>query len=1019
MIYSAGHKAVRGDVLEIVYGDNIRKTIAIGEEENPGLEYACIGKTAGMKFEYLNTSIQIRRISPMDDAVQDRRWIPKVTDFFRLPDDRKSNQYEEVKFGIVNDVTGWKMDALIRELKEKIRAENEISERVLGHNTVGNRTYQQPKWDIDTEVEGCRKIRKNPYGVRLDYLNKKTNEVITIYIGEQRIEDTEGAHVLGWNNTFQQIITSDEDGRTKLSHFQKDAINGIHLESLIHNNTGEFECNGVTYKLQLRRSYSFENLEYGVTYENVYDVQKDAEITDPFLIKVLESKRLQNEMTSIVFSIQEEQRQIMYRPLEQNLVIQGCAGSGKTMILMHRISALLGDVDGLKAENIVILTPNEIFTKSLDSLSRTLEISKVGKISIDRFYEEMIRHYLPGKTFDDEINDEAQVYSFDVLKRAYTEETFDQALRIENDCIHKHQNEFEGEYLKIESLLKRSGLTKTQSANNFAQYLERLTATMARLEQKIKEQSDEIRSIEKQIANDQNRVLESNENARKAEEEMLGLIINVLHDVEVRRSECVYSNSELEKECEKLELKLRKSSTVRNTKGYVDASGIVNLVELALSGEEGLMRLARSYQAAQNEVALLEAEKNKVNPNDIRKQFEVEERLLESRKRLLELYEQVPKESDVMILKDENEIKKEIEEKQRTITQNQSCIKACDNCLTMIKAAKGHTWPDLKQVNGYEIIQDIIESYQAAWETIRIQSGRATNIMNQIDDFQRKLNHLKEKMPSKEENTAMNALNDKIQCCTANSIIEESMQKVCETNGIKTDVICRIQLLFLLQLCYGYFEKQVTNKIALLCIDEAQDVSALEVMLLKKLLGKNIHWNLFGDYMQVSTPYKGQSGKANLWKSVESQINAEIQTIDVNYRNAKEIVNYCNSEFNMNITPMGLNGEVIQESWAMCMEDFVNCLKESKEEYTAAIIVNDSTKFRMYRNELLYGDYEIDESDFSIGTVEEGKIALLDIKRAKGMEFRHVFVDIEEMTQNEKYIAYTRALEKLFVAEPD
>ena len=36
---------------------------------------------------------------------------------------------------------------------------------------------------------------------------------------------------------------------------------------------------------------------------------------------------------------------------------------------------------------------------------------------------------------------------------------------------------------------------------------------------------------------------------------------------------------------------------------------------------------------------------------------------------------------------------------------------------------------------------------------------------------------------------------------------------------------------------------------------------------------------------------------------------------------------------------------------------------------------------------------------------------------AKGMEFRYVVVDPDEMTENDKYIAYTRAMEKLYIVE--
>lgn len=1015
-----GHKAVRGDVLDIVYHYNIQKTIAIGEEENPGLEYACIGKEEGDRFEYLDTHILIKKIYPMCDELQDRQWVPKVTDFFKLPEDRKSAQYEEVKFGIVNDVTEWKMDALQREKTEKIRAENEESERVLGHNTVGPRHYQKQKWTIDSEIKAYRKIRHNPYGVRLDYLNEKTHEIVTLYIGEQKIEDKKGAHVLGWNNTFQQILECDEDGRTTLSRNVSDSSQGIHLESLFHNDKDEFKCKGITYKLQLRRTYMFDNYERGINYEEVYNVQEDGDITDPLLRKVLESKRRQGEMTSIVYSIQSEQREIMYQPLEKNIVVQGCAGSGKTMILMHRISALLSDVAGLDAESVVILTPNEVFTESIDSLSATLEISKVGRESVDAFYKELIWNYLPDRVVEDELRDEAKLYTVDTLQKAYMEQTFEKILKEEDTCIQANREEIEADFLKIESLLKRNKIKQPQKKDEFKDYLESSQKTLADLQKKLGEQTASIKTEEEKIKNDEKRVRESRKAAQEAENGILMLMLKVLDEVEERKNKCILKNKELKAECEKITLSLQKNTAARDAKSYIDVSGSVNLVDLALSGEENLMELARSYQKTQSEITLLEVEKNKLNPNDIRGQFEIEEKLLQSRRALLDLYEKVPKPSDTITIAEETKCKEEIEQKQREIKQNESCIKACDSCITVIRETKGRNWPDLKQAEGHEILDDLTKEYQTARETIRVQTGRAENISKEIEKSQQTLAKLKEQQVSNEEREALKQLNDKLQSCTAESIIDESMRRACEMAGIKPDVVCRIQLLFLLQLCYGYFQKQVPNKIKLLCVDEAQDVSMLEIQLLRKILGEKIYWNLYGDYMQVSTAYKGQPEKAKLWEPIESQLNAELYTMDINYRNAQEIVEYCNAEFDMKITPMGLHGEkVIPKSKGVCWNEFIECLENCKEKYTAAIIVNNSAKFEEYKHrfKMLGRAYEIDSEDLLVGAVGDGKIALLDIKSAKGMEFRYVFVDKEGMTPNELYIAYTRAMETLFVAE--
>lgn len=48
-------------------------------------------------------------------------------------------------------------------------------------------------------------------------------------------------------------------------------------------------------------------------------------------------------------------------------------------------------------------------------------------------------------------------------------------------------------------------------------------------------------------------------------------------------------------------------------------------------------------------------------------------------------------------------------------------------------------------------------------------------------------------------------------------------------------------------------------------------------------------------------------------------------------------------------------------------------------------------------------------------SLEKGHISLMYVDEVKGIEFDPVFVIPDQMTQNEKYIAYTRALSELII----
>ena len=123
--------------------------------------------------------------------------------------------------------------------------------------------------------------------------------------------------------------------------------------------------------LSLVRAFQIEYSKYGGfsdLFEEDIDtsiISADAETTkttiaDPYLLRILEIGREQKNIHDIISTIQSNQYRIITSPFYDDAIIQGCAGSGKTMILYHRIKYILRNDRSIMPEQMVVLSPTSI-----------------------------------------------------------------------------------------------------------------------------------------------------------------------------------------------------------------------------------------------------------------------------------------------------------------------------------------------------------------------------------------------------------------------------------------------------------------------------------------------------------------------------------------------------------------------------------------------------------------------------------------------------------------------------------
>ena len=117
----------------------------------------------------------------------------------------------------------------------------------------------------------------------------------------------------------------------------------------------------------------------------VYQFESDVKIDDEILMAELGSGG-SVALKNIVRTIQKEQNAIIRNTRDKIMVIQGAAGSGKTSIALHRIAYLLyHDRKNLKSSNILILSPNSIFSDYISHILPELGEENIREMSFDLF----------------------------------------------------------------------------------------------------------------------------------------------------------------------------------------------------------------------------------------------------------------------------------------------------------------------------------------------------------------------------------------------------------------------------------------------------------------------------------------------------------------------------------------------------------------------------------------------------------------------------------------------------------
>ncbi len=253
--------------------------------------------------------------------------------------------------------------AAAREEVARLRARENYSAEDLRLLLIKNAEIAEES----AKLGGFRCFFSEPYFARMDVVDDKEG-YNSYYIGKKGDVNLE---IVDWRAPLA------------VRYYQKSRVS--------------FSINEYDYRTVLRRALSVKNgklLDFKNEYLSVRDVLTPEEIAgrdeeilfDPYLRSIIRSRKDDVRIRDIIRTIQEQQFEIITRPERESFVLQGCAGSGKTMILLHRLSYLMYNNEALRPRDVLVITPSDSFNAFIDELSQVLELQKVMTTTMRSYF---------------------------------------------------------------------------------------------------------------------------------------------------------------------------------------------------------------------------------------------------------------------------------------------------------------------------------------------------------------------------------------------------------------------------------------------------------------------------------------------------------------------------------------------------------------------------------------------------------------------------------------------------------
>ncbi len=295
--------------------------------------------------------------------------------YLELLDENRQREYENAHISAVLSMLKF---LHINKLTCKIREAEEEKNSLISSPDYDAEKYKRVL-ELNASIAAAKAKRLSfkcffdePYFARMDLVDDKDG-YNSYYIGKK---GDEGLEIVDWRAPLAR------------RYYQKSKLS--------------FTINQYSYRLVLRRAiktvsgrvqdFKNEYLSVGDNLTKEEIAGRDAAVIfDPFLKEILTSRKEKQEICDIIETIQEKQYEIITAPEDAEFIVQGVAGSGKTMILLHRLSYLMYNNETLKPSSVLVITPSDSFNAFIDELSRILELERVKTVTLESYYLRLLK----------------------------------------------------------------------------------------------------------------------------------------------------------------------------------------------------------------------------------------------------------------------------------------------------------------------------------------------------------------------------------------------------------------------------------------------------------------------------------------------------------------------------------------------------------------------------------------------------------------------------------------------------
>lgn len=224
------------------------------------------------------------------------------------------------------------------------------------------------------------KMLDSPYFARIDFTEKGYDDTEKIYIGLFNLMDetTPDIKVYDWRAPISSIFYRSEVGPVEYVAPMGKVKGNVSLKRQYKIKKGKME-------------YFFDS---------------NINILDEMLKEAL-SKNTTSKMKTIVETIQKQQDLIIRDLVNELLIVQGVAGSGKTSVALHRIAFLLyqGLHLNLSSNNIVIISPNTLFSQYISNVLPELGEENIAELTFESIFNEIFENKLSIKAKSEQLEE--------------------------------------------------------------------------------------------------------------------------------------------------------------------------------------------------------------------------------------------------------------------------------------------------------------------------------------------------------------------------------------------------------------------------------------------------------------------------------------------------------------------------------------------------------------------------------------------------------------------------------------